>query len=364
MKQRTLTHPFVLLCLLLVSHVSSLAQCGTCTLTQSNLIAATGTYTIPAGQTLCISSNTCLGSASNYPGSCANTGPGSLVINGTLRVCANVVFKYQGSIVGSGKLEIMSAGRFSLYGTYDCSQGLIMTAVDPTISSGTSTTSTISACNSAACEPHFSNGYAPLGVVATGLGYTVNGACTGRGYPDNFVLLPAALTSWKAGWQGRSIHLGWTMASQGIKSFEIDYSADGEHWYDISGTLPARRDDGAQTYGYTAGGPFSETNYFRLKMVLTDDSYTNSPIEMVAGNLLSDNILISPNPVQSFFTLRYNGITTISSLQLMDVAGTTVLSLASHADGRYTVDKLAPGTYFVQVLLADGSRVTRKITKL
>jgi len=365
MKRINLTPSVILFCLLVTSRFSSFAQCGTCNLTQANLLGGPGSYTIPAGQTLCITSDFCMGATSNWPGSCSNTAVSTLTINGTLTICNNVTFKFSGSIVGTGKVQIMSAGRFSLYGTYDCSMGLVMTAVDPTISSGTSNSSLIGSCNSAACEPHFSNGYAPLGVVATGLGYTVNGACTATGYPNNFILLPAALTSWKAGWQGKAIRLEWTIPAENNKSFEVEYASDGHQWHGISGALPVHEAGGPQNYAYTAAGSFAETNYFRLKITGHDGSYTYSPVEMVAGSgRLRGGIVISPNPVQSTFTLRREGTAIITGLRLIDMAGITVLRLPYNANGQYQVDKLAPGTYFLQVSLADGSRATGKITKL
>ena len=96
---------FVVLFLALFS-VKAQAQCD---LTQTDLIGASGSFTIPAGQTLCITADFCLGTSSNFPGACANTGPASLHIEGTLRINDNVTFKYQGSVVGSGKIQILQA---------------------------------------------------------------------------------------------------------------------------------------------------------------------------------------------------------------------------------------------------------------
>ena len=365
MKKNRLILPLLWCALLLSFHSISIAQCGTCTLTQADLVAGPGSYTIPAGQTLCITSNFCMGSTSNWPGSCANTNVATLTINGTLKICTGVTFKFSGSIVGTGQVQIMSNGRFSLYGTYDCSMGLVMSAVDPTITSGTSTSSLIGSCNSAACEPQFSNGYAPLGVVATGLGYTVNGACSVKGYPADFLLLPNTIASWTARWQGKNIRLEWTIANQHNKSFEVEYSTDGRQWQAASGIIAAGEGSGPQNYAYTLSGPFAETNFFRLKITGDDGNYEYSHVETLAGSGQPINgIVINPNPIHSFFTLHYEGASAVTGLRLIDMTGQALLQLPYNPSGQYHLDKLAPGSYFLQVSLADGSKTTRKITKL
>jgi hypothetical protein len=339
------------------------AQCGTCTYTETSLGGSSPIATIPAGTSLCITTNTCVGSASAYPGTCANAGPGSLTINGTLRICDGVTLAYAGTITGTGNIEILSGGRFSLYGTFDCR--VHITAVDPSLLSGTSTSSLIGSCNSSACEPHFSDGYAPFGVVATGLGYTVaNGSCTITGTEEYYVL-PLQLTSWTTFWQDSSILLSWsTSNNDGQYQYGIDYSKDGENWLTLTKTIPGAGASGVHDYSYLASGPFAAHNFFRLHWQDAAGRDTYSPVkELDAGQPGQDAFFAGPNPVRSTLMVRVS-TGSAYTLQVLDVTGTTRLLLPANTSGSYNVNSLSPGTYLLVVLFHDGTRWTKKLTKL
>ena len=337
------------------------AQCGTCTYTETALEGTSPINTIPAGATLCITTNTCVGSASAYPAACANTGPGSLVVNGTLRICDGVTLDYAGTLTGTGNIEIMSGGRLSLYGTFDCR--VHITAVDPSLLSGSSTSTIIGSCNSSACEPHFSDGYAPFGVVATGLGYTVdNGACAITGTTENYVL-PLQLTNWTAAWQDSSILLSWSASNDDQHyQYGIDYSKDGQAWLTLPKTTPGSDAAGVHDYSYLAPGPFSVHNFFRLHWLDPTGRLTYSSVkELDAAE--TDALVIGPNPVQSTLTVR-KGLTAPYSLQVVDVTGTPRLQLPGNTNGSYSLGDLPPGTYFLLIRWADGTRTVKKLTKL
>ena len=339
------------------------AQCGTCTYTQTVFEGSSPLTTIPAGTTVCITANTCIGSASAYPATCPNTGPGSITINGTLRICDGVTLAYAGTITGNGNIEIMSGGRLSLYGTFDCN--VHISAVDPSLLSGTSTSSLIGSCNSSACEPHFSDGYAPFGVVATGLGYTVaNGSCTITGGTENYVL-PLQLTSWTAFWQDSSILLSWSTSGDDEQyQYSVDYSKDGQTWSNLPKTIPGSSAAGVHNYAYLVPGPFAAHNFFRLHWQdLTGRTTYSSVKELDAGQPGPDALYVGPNPVLSTLTVRIN-TSSAYTLQVLDVTGTPRLLLPANTSGNYNLGNLSAGTYFLVVLFNDGTRWTKKLTKL
>ena len=342
--------------------VSALAQCGTCTYTESALTSSTPLSNIPAGASLCITQNTCVGAASAYPSTCANTGPGSLVINGTLRICDGVTLDFAGTITGTGTIQILSGGRLSLYGTYSC--GITMIAVDPDLLSGTSTSTTIGSCNSSACEPRFADGYAPFGVVAAGLGYTVsNGACAITGTTENYVL-PLELLQWTASWQDSAVLLNWSTPGDDQRyQYAIDYSKDGILWQTLPNPIPGAGGSGINNYSYLAPGPFAAHNFFRVQMRNTDGLVMYSPIkELEAATPGSEGFSIGPNPVHSILTIR--AAVQSYTLQVLDVTGTPLLQLSSNSAGQYNLQGLPPGAYFLVIRTGDGSRWVRKLTKL
>jgi hypothetical protein len=338
------------------------AQCGTCTYTQTALEGSSPITTIPAGTTLCVTANTCIGPQAAYPSSCPNSGPGSLTINGTLRICDGVTFSYAGTITGTGSVQILSGGRFSLYGTFDCN--VHITAVDPSLLSGTSTSSLIGSCNSSACEPHFSDGYAPFGVVATGLGYTVaNGSCTITGTTENYVL-PLELSRWTAWWQDSTALLTWSAAGDEHYRYAIDYSTSGQTWLTLPTTIPGSVAAGSHDYSYVATGPFATHNFFRLHWQDAAGRDTYSTIkELDAGAPPPDAFYAGPNPVHSTLTVQLNSKTAYT-LQVLDITGTPRLKLAPNATGTYSLQGLSPGTYLLVGVFNDGTRWIKRITKL
>ncbi|MGN6416733.1 MAG: hypothetical protein ACTHMC_04555 [Pseudobacter sp.] len=256
-----------------------------CTLTQANLVGATNPYTIPAGTVLCITSNFCLGAASNFPGACANTGPSSLIINGVLRIAENVTFNFQGSINGSGEIQISDRGRISLFGSVNCSGGLQIKAVNRTLGSGTSTTVMTSPCTSGACEPTHADGYRPFGIVTPGLGYTTAG-CILINYPSTGILVPVTFNSWQATAEGRGVRLNWSTASeQNNKGFEVQRSNVAGTW-EFAGWVPSKAPEGNSAsnlyYNFTDQQPGDLLSIsYRLKQTDFDGNFKYSSLVRV-----------------------------------------------------------------------------------
>ncbi|MDF2191971.1 hypothetical protein [Paraflavitalea sp. CAU 1676] len=293
---------FVVLCLALFL-VKAQAQCD---LTQADLIGASGSFTIPAGQTLCITADFCMGTSSNFPGACANTGPASLHIEGTLRINDNVTFKYQGSVVGSGKIQILQAARMSLFGTIDCSGGLTIHAVDPAALGGprTVTHTGVLSCNSFSCEPHFANNYAPFGVVAEGLGFNGTACAAIIGFPDDKTLLPINFSRLAARRDGEGVLLTWTTASeQNNAGFEIQRSVNGRQW-DVIGkhptAVPGGNSQSILQYAFRDRAPLSAaTLYYRLRQTDIDGrSMFSSIVQVKEQNFRQARIYAAPGVIQ------------------------------------------------------------------
>lgn len=266
-------------CALLLFSFNSFSQL--CTLTQADLLAAPGgSYTIPAGVTLCITSDLCMGSASNFPSACSNTNISSLIINGRLIIEDNVTFKFQGSINGTGALDILTGGRFSLFGSINCTS-MQINVVDQGITTGTSSNG-LASCSSTACEVTYTGGYRPFGIVAAGLGYTTT-ACNLTGYPDNSRVLPVTFSKFNGFASGNGIRLNWSTASeQTNKGFEIQRINASNEW-EVAGWVPSKAADGNssvnQDYSYTDNQPGNlNTKQYRLKQVDLNDHFSFSSV--------------------------------------------------------------------------------------
>lgn len=244
-----------------------------CTLTQADLLAApAGSFTVPAGQVLCITADFCMGATSNWPGACANSNINSLVVDGALRIAENVDFRFSGSFNGSGSIEILDGAKIYITGSINCNSGMKIDAVDRSISSGTSSITLPTVCNAPGCDPAFSNGYTPINIVDLGLGYTTNGGCTITGYPSTGVLLPVSLQSFTGFTEGNGIRLTWkTISEQNNKGFEVQRSNAAGNW-DVLGTVYSKAPDGNSSlpieYSYTDNNTGnSGANTYRLKQI-------------------------------------------------------------------------------------------------
>lgn len=277
---------FVLL-LTMLTGVVLRVEAQPCTFTEADLLAGSGTFTIPAGQVLCITANFCMGAASNFPGACANSSVNSLIINGTLRIEENVRLNFAGSINGSGTIDILEGGRISLFGSINCAGGLNIRAIDASITSGTSSTSALVSCSDPGCEPAFSNGYKPFGIVSTGLGYTASGCTVVTGSPSPNTL-PVALSDFTARLQQNEVLLTWkTNSEQNNVGFEVRWSDNGSQWT-VAGKVPTKAPGGNsnEELNYQYQHPFTNgftTRYYQLRQVDLNGADALSKIVLVNG---------------------------------------------------------------------------------
>ncbi|WP_127127762.1 hypothetical protein [Pseudoflavitalea rhizosphaerae] len=280
---------FYFVCALLLSFYSGFSQAFT--ITEADLLTAPGpAFTIPSGTVLCINADFCMGATSNFPGACANSNISSITVEGTLRIKSNITFRYAGTIDGNGTIEIEDRGRINLNGSINCASGLDLLAVDRTIASGTSTVN-MPSCNAAACEPAFSDGYAPIGIVTAGLGYTSSG-CSVTGVPP-INTLPVKLQDFRAVAEGGRVKLSWTTTSeQNNKGFEVQRSREGGNWQ-YAGWVHSKALDGnsAVPVGYGFADPDAgnfTTIHYRLKQLDVDNVSWYSPVIRVEALSVND----------------------------------------------------------------------------
>lgn len=260
---------FLFCCLVLFCAFSQKSN-AQCDFTEANLVGGPASFTVPAGQVLCINSNFCMGAASNFPGACANSAVNSLIINGTLRIASGVTFRFAGSINGTGNIQILQGGRINLFGSLNCAGGLAISAVDMSITTGTSTSTPLVSCSSPTCEPKFSNNYAPFGIVTPGLGFTASG-CTGiTGYPNNNILVPVSLIDFTARRDPAGVLLTWKTASeQDNAGFEVQRLANGSSWEmlgKVTSSAPGGNSNTLLSYSFRdAARLVAATTWYRLK---------------------------------------------------------------------------------------------------
>ena len=103
--------------------------------------------------------------------------------------------------------------------------------------------------------------------------------------------------------------------------------------------------------------PFRGTNYYRLRIVEKDNSYTCSQIVRINfAELVDGNIVVAPNPVESNFRVYLTGLEKGAyTVDLRNTAGQIVLKKlinvdqAVYSDNIARNNSMATGIYYLRV---------------
>jgi hypothetical protein len=157
--------------------------------------------------------------------------------------------------------------------------------------------------------------------------------------------------------------LNWRTASE-INSdrFDIQRSEDGKKWIEI-GTVIASGDKTSDTdYSFLDEAPFDGENFYRLKMVDKDSTFTYSRIRNLD---FRSPIVVYPNPVKG--KLRITGILAdeepVSKVHIWDAAGRLQKQLTGVTDDGIDMTALPTGIYMVTITQRNGSVTVRKVVK-
>ena len=187
-------------------------------------------------------------------------------------------------------------------------------------------------------------------------------------FPDCSLLsLPINLVSFTVKTQGSVNKLTWISAQEiNSKYYLLERSSDGVHFVSIH-QEPSRNLLSPQTYSFVDDKYAIGNNFYRLKMVDNDGSFTYSQIIKTYNGAKTDySLRIIPNPVSKEFSLATsfpeNGPVLI---RISDLNGKMVKQLKENATRGYQsfeiyqLENLSPGTYIIEVKQKDYSRVTR-----
>lgn len=171
--------------------------------------------------------------------------------------------------------------------------------------------------------------------------------------------LPIRLAGFEASRAERQILLTWHTASeQDSDFFEIQHSADARQW-GVLGSVPAAVESrDLQSYRFLDPAFRPGYQYYRLRMVDRDGTYTFSPIRSVVS-LSAEVVHAYPNPVSDM--LYPAADSEVAVVQLLDLSGRVLLRVAKPVEGQsLDMRGFAAGIYALRFDLTDGeSRVVR-----
>jgi len=166
--------------------------------------------------------------------------------------------------------------------------------------------------------------------------------------------LPLELLSFSGNRISGTNHLQWhAVNEQSLQSYILQRSFDGIAFADLRTIAVKGGTD--NTYSYAEAWNNIPYMYYRLKLIGSDGAYSNSNMVRIAGESLSGQGSLIPNPAHQSFTLTaMNAALLHSIVSIVDVSGQKVRSWElSSLYEKVDVSNFASGIYFLQ--FADGS---------
>lgn len=180
--------------------------------------------------------------------------------------------------------------------------------------------------------------------------------------------LPVTLINFEAFRQEKAAALKWsTSFEMNSDRFEIERSTDARTWIKI-GTVSAQGESNENhQYGFTdftpvLGRSAGGENFYRLKMIDADETFTYSRIRSVR---FTDNgeITLYPNPltIGGKLNILADDVSNISSIRIYNSAGKLVHQ--TKATRQIDTSNLAAGLYVVMITYTDGSTGSYRVAK-
>lgn len=174
--------------------------------------------------------------------------------------------------------------------------------------------------------------------------------------------LPVTLVSFTLAKEESGSHgialLHWSTTEEtNSESFHVERSEDGKSWKQI-GALPAQGESSVlKNYGFTDSAPLKGGNYYRLKMVDKDATFSYSRIQFAEFGKRIEPVY--PNPAsQSLFFTNYEEI---QGVVIYNSIGVKVLDTQTVSSTGLDIRNLSPGMYIAILTLIDGSTHTQKV---
>lgn len=162
--------------------------------------------------------------------------------------------------------------------------------------------------------------------------------------------LPLQLTSFSVQKTNSSVQINWSTAQeQNSKEFVVESSTDQSNWSTVATVAATGSSNTTANYSATDYSPAQGVNYYRLKIVDADNSYTMSEVKSV--NFASGfAVSISPNPASTYINVTLSGNGS-SKVIMSDLNGKVVYNQTTTAPKlQINSSTFAKGMYIIKVV--------------
>jgi hypothetical protein len=158
------------------------------------------------------------------------------------------------------------------------------------------------------------------------------------------VILPIELSDFNALKNEYTTDLKWTtMSEKGNKAFEVQRSIDGTEFVKIGEVQGSNNSREKKNYSFTDKEPLNGGNYYRLKQIDHDGTFTYSEIKFIAYDKLT--AWFYPNPSNSQITFK--NLSAGETVLIRSYTGQVVLEEVIGEEKTLRVTDLPEGIYFV-----------------
>jgi len=164
-------------------------------------------------------------------------------------------------------------------------------------------------------------------------------------------LLPFRFSTFNASLSNSQTDLFWqTSNEENNQYFQIERSADGINWKSLQTIEGAGvRSTSIRKYTSADKEPLYGFNYYRIRQVNTDGTFSYSEVRKVNNRLIT-NILVFPNPAADFAIVEGLDKNRFNMIHLLDVTGKLIAErFVKDSQYRFDLTKLPPGVYHVVV---------------
>jgi hypothetical protein len=171
--------------------------------------------------------------------------------------------------------------------------------------------------------------------------------------------LPVTLSSFQVYKEGQTGVIQWSTTEEtNSDRFEIQRSTDAKKWIIIGEKTARGESKNVATYSFIDNAPANDINYYRLKMVDKDATFTFSRIRSMnfAGGI---KLVLYPNPVSDMLFMDGINPDQIEKVEVISLNGNTMIT--SVTQSKLDLRSFSTGVYSVRVTLKNDAQITQKI---
>lgn len=168
-------------------------------------------------------------------------------------------------------------------------------------------------------------------------------------YLKNNRIVPVTLLNFSAKPMGTTVEASWSVAEEiNMQQYQVEHSINAQSFNPI-GSISARNISGNLTYSYRHLNPVAGKNYYRLKMLNKDGSYTFSPVKLI-NFAKGISVNIYPNPVVNQLQIVVSKTDSkINTIWLYNNVGQLLVTKQFAVNTQINMEAFAAGNYLIKI---------------